>query len=344
MFKFGRGKKKRAKNTKKVSPKKTEDKKTEEKGSEESVKKPWGKSERYLVIGTLLTTLIISGVLAIYSRSWKLPNLPRLKLSNDAFEGTFVIENSEKSKDNQEIIKEFSELTNGLSGVYGFAVVNLNDNTKYGKFQNEKFQAASLIKLPLMTYVYELAEDYRLSLDSIHTLTESDKVGGSGSLYYEDVGTVRTIRELVEAMGKQSDNTAYNILKGKVGEEDFQKYIDEIGMTETNVATNETTVTDIASFFVKLWENRLVNKDHRDELLEYLTDTVYENYLPSKLPDGVRVAHKYGRELHVINDAGIVYADHPFVIVLLTKGVVEREAEEIFADLARVIYDYETNR
>ena len=74
----------------------------------------------------------------------------------------------------------------------------------------------------------------------------------------------------------------------------------------------------------------------------YLTDTIYESWVPEGIPDEIDVAHKFGRELHVVNDAGIVFAEEPFVLVIVSKGVVEREADEIFPELARLVFDVET--
>ncbi|MGB6838855.1 MAG: hypothetical protein WBE27_01055, partial [Microgenomates group bacterium] len=38
----------------------------------------WGKKERYLVFYILLVTIILSAVLALSARSWKLPGFPRI--------------------------------------------------------------------------------------------------------------------------------------------------------------------------------------------------------------------------------------------------------------------------
>ena len=84
-----------------------------------------------------------------------------------------------------------------------------------------------------------------------------------------------------------------------------------------------------------------------------MTDTIYEDHLRAGIPEGVRVAHKYGREVHVVNDAGIVFSDNPYgpeapqgrgplVIVIMSKGVIEKEADNIFPELAKVVYGIET--
>jgi beta-lactamase class A len=63
-----------------------------------------------------------------------------------------------------------------------------------------------------------------------------------------------------------------------------------------------------------------------------------KEWLAAGIPASTDVAHKYGREIHVVSDAGIVFADEPFILVLLSKGVVEREADQAFPELSKAIY------
>jgi beta-lactamase class A len=104
----------------------------------------------------------------------------------------------------------------------------------------------------------------------------------------------------------------------------------------------KTTPYDIGLFFQKLWEGDVISKKHRDEILGYLTDTIYEEWLAAGIPSSTDVAHKYGRETHIVNDAGIIFTDEPFILVLLSKGVVEREADQVFPELSRAIYRQES--
>jgi beta-lactamase class A len=304
---------------------------------------PWTKKERKLVLWVLAATVISSGILAMSARSWKLPNLPRIKLPS--FEGeTIVIQgNKEGERKAKEAISLFENKVRPLSGVYGLYVVRLDDASSYGVNEDEIFEAASLIKLPVMVGMYMEQEKGNLDLEEIYTLKSSDKIDGSGSLYSEPSGTQLTYRELIEYMGHESDNTAYGIAKNLLGETRVQEIIDEIGMVNTSLETNETTPQDIGLFFRKLWDGQIVSQKNKDELLSYLTDTIYESWLPEGLPN-IRVAHKFGREVHVVNDAGVVYSDDPFVLVILSKGVVEREADEVFPELSRIIYQVETTK
>jgi|GEM_PF-624340 len=311
--------------------------------------KPWGKAERYLVAILLGGSAITALILAVTARSGKLPGLPRFSSPDTSFSDTIIVENKDYVRTpapsvknaQEETINSWIELTQNLSGIYGFTIVRLGDSSTYGIHHREQYTAASLMKLPVLAALYQESERGFLDLDAEYVLSESDKVGGSGSIQYKAAGTRYTYRKLAEAMGKQSDNSAMNAVVKKLGVTRVKQAIEDFGMHESDYDENLTTPEDVANFFKKLWQAKLITPASRDEILNYLTETIYEDYLAAGIPDDITVSHKYGREVHVINDAGIVFTKKPFIVVMMSKGVVEREAEEVFVTLARTLYDGE---
>jgi beta-lactamase class A len=308
--------------------------------------KPWGKKERYLVLSILLFTTVTSGVLALSARDWKLPGLPKISLPglNIFGGGEIILENSNKNNNKyKSAIKKFEDKTNSLSGTYGLYVSDLSSRESFGSHETETFQAASLIKLPVMAAYYKEVEKGSVNPLERYILKDSDKVAGSGSIQYEKSGKVYTYQQLVSLMGKQSDNTAFNVVKKKIGEEKLNKYVQEFGMTKTSIVNNDSSPQDIGVFFERLWNGEIMGDENKEALLDSLTNTIYEDYLPAGIPDEIRVAHKYGREVHVLNDAGIVFTDRPFVIVIMTKGIVDKEVKGVFPNLVEDVYVFKTN-
>jgi len=300
------------------------DLKPENKRRRKEPPKPWGRPERLTVLIVILVTVLTSAILSLSARNFKLPGLPRISLPSFNWgEDTFYIEGDKEGREKAEKARNyFKDKTRNLSGLYAINVVRLLDGTSYGVNKNEEMQAASLIKLPIMTLVYKKFEAGQLDLDA--------KVSGSNSTY----------RELVEAMGQRSDNNAQIILVKTFGESEIQNYIESIGMMKTSLTKNETTPEEIGLFFKKLWEKELVNEKSRDEILEFMTNTIFEDWIVEGIDD-VRVAHKYGREVHVVNDAGIVFAAKPFILVLMSDGAVESEADSLIPAVAGEIYEIE---
>ena len=305
---------------------------------------PWGKKERSLVFYVLFATILASVILAFSARSWKMPGLPRISFPSFR-SGTIIIEKDKTELDEVaiETISSFKDKTKSLSGVYGFYVIRLNSGVSYGVNESDIFEPASLNKLPVMLAMYIEAENGNIDLETTYVLKDTDKVSGSGSLYGKPEGYELTYRDILSYMGKESDNTAANIARNILDKEKIEQAIDIAGMDNTVVVgeDQESTPHDIGTFFEKLWEGNVISKKYRDEMLGYLTDTIYEEWLAAGIPSSTDVAHKYGREIHVVNDAGIVFADEPFVLVLLSKGVVEREADQVFPELSKAIYNQE---
>ncbi|OGM20631.1 hypothetical protein A2714_02945 [Candidatus Woesebacteria bacterium RIFCSPHIGHO2_01_FULL_38_9] len=334
------------------------DLKPENKKKRKEPKKPWGRKERLFVLIVLLLTVGTSAILAMSSRSWKLPGLPRFKIPTVRIpflqEETIVIEGRKKDYEQSlKVIESFKEKTESLSGVYGLYVIDLESGFSYGVNESETFQAASLIKLPVIAAMYLEAEEGTLDLDSKYRLKNSDKVSGAGTLSGKPAGYEITFANLINLMGKQSDNTAFAISMNLLGDAKINDVIKAIGMANTSLDENETTPKDIGIFFEELWYGNIVSQENRDKILDSLTETSFEEWLVAGIPGGTRLAHKYGREVHVVNDAGVVFAEElsepggspsrrPFVVVIMSKGVIENEADEIFPELARIVYDGQT--
>ncbi|MHA7288118.1 serine hydrolase [Arthrobacter sp. MDT3-24] len=70
-----------------------------------------------------------------------------------------------------------------------------------------------------------------------------------------------------------------------------------------------------------MFEGRLLDQDHTEQLLSYMQDTNYENLIPAAVPDGVTVFHKYGLLDDELHDAAILsMSSGSSVLVVFTKG------------------------
>ena len=143
----------------------------------------------------------------------------------------------------------------------------------------------------------------------------------------------------LEAMGKRSDNTVFKELVNKFGQDNLQKYIDSLGLKNTSLEENLITPSEVGDIFLKLY------KDKNEKILNFLTDTIFEKWIRAGIPEDIKVSHKYAREVGVVNDAGIIYSKNPFILVIMTQGVSEIEADRAVPELAKMIYsEYAENQ
>jgi len=237
------------------------------------------------------------------------------------------------------IEKDLWRLVGQAKGVYGVCIVDLDKGETFGINESEVFPAASLMKLPLIYAFYQQVELGKIDPDEQYSLREEDKVRGTGSVYRQPAGTTYTLRQLITLVGKQSDNTAQNVLVEILEKEKIQAAIADLEMKQTSYANWETTPQDVAIFWQKLATGQILTPDHRQEILDSLTDTIFEEQIPAGLPKGIKVAHKVGVDEGVLHDAGVVLSDQPFVLVLMSKDVDIDKAKELFPKITELVWD-----
>jgi len=291
---------------------------------------------RKAIIGFFIGTIFISSLF------WFWGNL-RQKNEEEIIkvlpETTFSSPDRKKSKD--EVVDKVLEKVRHLQGEYGFYVYNLVGRYEYGSSEKKTFQAASLIKLPVVLALYQEAEAGRISLEEVYKLKNEDKQAGAGSLQAKPVGTILTYRELAQLMCRDSDNTAFNVVVKKLGEEKIQKTIKSLGMENTSFEKNQTTPYDIGLFFRKLYTGYVVSRKSRDEIIDFLTNTSFEDRIPAGVPAGIKVAHKIGTETGSFSDAGIIFSSKPFILVVMSENASRSQAVSAISAITTVVFEEE---
>jgi len=241
------------------------------------------------------------------------------------------------------VLKQVQILTKDLRGKYGLYVYEFSSKEEYGLSQKESFPAASLMKLPVVLCFYQEVEKGNLRLETKYTLQEKDKVLGAGILQGKAAGSVYSYQQLIEYMGQYSDNTAFKFIRRILGDEKIQQTIDDLGMSGTSLKDFKTTPEDMGLLFQKLYQGKVISAEHRDQMFVFLTKTAFEDWLPAGLPERIRIAHKIGKDLGTFSDGGVVFADQPYVIVVMSKEARETEVEEVLPKISRQVFDFENS-
>lgn len=283
-----------------LSSKKIKDLAPENKRKRKEPVKPWGKKERLFILSILLLTALISAGLMIFSRGLDFPRISlNFNLGNIFEEGTIVID---KKPD------LFAEKSTRILAEFDRMTDHLSGTYALYFLDLETGRSFGLNE----TKVMQAASLIKLPL-MLYALGKVDD-------------------GLIEAMGKRSDNAVFIKLVSQFGRDEIQKYIGELGMEKTSLDQNETTPKETGDLLKKIYAGK------QGVIIASLTDTIFEDWIAAGIPDQTRVAHKYGREVGVVNDAAIVFSQRPFIVVIMTQGVVEREADAIIPKLAEMIY------
>jgi beta-lactamase class A len=256
----------------------------------------------------------------------------------------------------EELHSQLSHILSKAKGTWGVVVEDLEQGSRFEQHPQELFIAESIIKVPIMAAVYAAAERGKLSLDDVLSLRREDLVGGSGLLYALSPGLRLSIRDLVTLMIIQSDNTATNVLIDRIGKEQVEETMRDLGMHQSRysrklmiypveVSENNTiTAGDVSRMLGKIASGSFLSQRFCEEMISILKKQQVRNGLPSLLPaehPDWEMACKSGWDTGRQHDVGVLYThDRRFSITALSKNVEAQEALRTLGMLGRAVYDF----
>jgi beta-lactamase class A len=155
--------------------------------------------------------------------------------THSPFSPDTVIEERDHYQTDMSLERILRDAVEGFDGVLGVSVKHLGSGAAASINSDELFPTASVFKLPVIVEFYRQVEAGGMGLDDRLVLRERDKVPGSGILKELSEGLELSLRDLVELMMVLSDNTATDIVTERVGMENVNATLRELGMTRTVV-------------------------------------------------------------------------------------------------------------
>jgi len=224
-------------------------------------------------------------------------------------------------------------------GEYGVYYYDLTSGQEFGINDTDQFTSASCEKVPLNLYLYNQIQSGAVNPDGTLTYLQEDYETGTGSIQYQPVGTQYTIRELSMLSITQSDNVAANMLIRFLGMPNIKNYMRQVGGQVVLDGQNVSCPRDMGLYMKLVYEFYENNGTLGNELMNNFLNTDYNDRLPALLPSSVKVAHKIGNEVNVVNDAGIVFAPEPYIVAVMSKDVYESEGPAVIANISKMIYN-----
>ena len=269
-------------------------------------------------------------------------------IAQEGAENTEEVSNSEENTTVEYVIEENIDTEiqtliqtimgqNGLNeNNFGFFYYNVNQNIGYEYNENQYFQGASTIKVPVSMLYYDKINAGTMTKESTLKYTQDSYEAGAGptAARYK-VGSSVPLGFLIEQAIVNSDNTAVNIMIKNLGysncKKEIQKYSDEEMPADyytSNVITPEFEF-DIITYLYN-------NSNNYTELLEYMKKSSNGEYLKGQLPQ-YEVAHKYGSYSGNVHDYGIIYGKETYIVGIYTDGIAN--ADDLIASIAKQIVD-----
>ncbi len=184
----------------------------------------------------------------------------------------------------------------GRAGLY---CQELDTGREWAVRGEEPFEAASVIKLPILVEVFRQLESGEAREDERFTIAKEDKLPSCGALNYLHTGLTVTLMDLAVLMIILSDNTATNLLIRRLG--------------------------------------KVVSPAASARMLGILKDQRLNGKLPFWLDGKVACAHKTGEDKNITHDVGILYAPRPFVLCICGDPVDAPALNALMAQAARLL-------
>jgi beta-lactamase class A len=269
------------------------------------------------------------------------------------------------SRDTTQLQDQLRRIIASSGAEVAVAYRTLDGSTELLLDADKPFHAASTMKVPVMIELFRQAQTRALALDdtlvirnqfrsivdgSPYTLSEGDD---SDFEVYAAVGKPMTLRKLCELMITVSSNFAANLLIERLGVENIRRTVTSLGADGMQVVrgvedqkafdkgmNNTTTARGLMMLLDRVAHGRAVGGDADQAMIEILERQKFNDAIPAGVPAGTSIAHKTGNITRIHHDAAIVFAPHPYVLVLLVRGIDDqKKSGALMADLSRAIYD-----
>lgn len=131
---------------------------------------------------------------------------------------------------------KIEKLLEETDATFGISIKHLQSGEEVRIRADERFQMASVFKVPILLALFEQAHEGRIDLTTRIALTEEDRVPGSGILQELDPGLPVTIRDLATLMTIVSDNMATDVLLGMLGKDAVRDTVRRLGAESIAIA------------------------------------------------------------------------------------------------------------
>ena len=227
------------------------------------------------------------------------------------------------------------------------------------------FHAASTMKVPVMIELFRQAREGTLRLEDPLRVQNGFRSIVDGSEYelsigedsdrevYAAIGKTMTLRQLCEAMITVSSNLAANLLIERLGVHNIRRTVTALGGEGVQVLrgveddkafrkglNNTVTARGLLVLLERLARGDAVDRDADAEMIGILKRQTFNDAIPAGVPAGTVVAHKTGSITRIHHDAAVVFADRPYVLVLLVRGVQDQaKSAALMAALSKVVFE-----
>lgn len=201
-----------------------------------------------------------------------------------------------------------------------------------GVNEEELYAPASLLKVPILIAYLKAAEKETGLLEE--TLFYDQEPGQTPPLIQDLIlrsGRRYTIEDILRGMIIDSDNSAKNILEGRMNKNFLNEIYSELGVPSpyNEATTYRISTRTYALFFRVLYNATFLSRDMSEKAFDMLAGIKFDKGLRAGTPKDIPIAHKYGYSIIKrdppriieLSDCGILYIpDNPHLLCVMARG------------------------
>lgn len=225
-------------------------------------------------------------------------------------------------------------------GEYSVVVKEIQTGHQFALNADLPYHPASTIKLPVTLYTLEQYRAGRANWQDLIEYTPADYESPGGGAFEESpFGGLYPIENLVNRSLIYSNNVAVNMLGRHFGWSNIEAWSRSIAGDIRRV-DGQLQVTAMSELGWWLHLEKLSREDPQSAelLLQPLRQVTYDGRITAGLPPGTPHLHKFGSYDGNFHDGGMIFTEQPYVLVILTHGADEAEADSAIARLSGAIY------
>ncbi len=248
-----------------------------------------------------------------------------------------------------------TQIARATDGVVGVSVIDLVSGERFGVNDSLVFPQGSAIKIPILLELFRQADAGTLRLDETVAVRTVDQVAGTGiAQWFGDGLSMISLRDLAVLMIALSDNTATNLLIGKVGMPAVTATMASMGLASIKLQRlmirpresalgneNVATASQSAELMRRIHTCQLPMARVRCDDLRRILELPKDGEFPASVPSSVRVAWKPGTVEGVATSWGLfALPANPYVLTAMVNFSDERPASLALRELADATYEY----
>lgn len=242
---------------------------------------------------------------------------------------------------------KLTDYMNKKGNAYGLYFEYLPSGNSIGVNEKRQYVFASLLKVPLVMGVYHRIEQGKIYPTQVLTIRKENLDPYFGELWKQGVGAQITLIDAIRLTLTKSDNTAKSLLFYAVPAGTIEDVFDALDIPKS-LDGNQTVVTpkNYSSILKSLYLASYDNKKDSNEILNFMTQSNFDDKIAFPIPDNIKVAHKIGVyeptdvQNSIYTDCGIIYyPKRPYLLCAMAQSD-EPSARAFMIDVSKIIYDY----